>query len=86
MLAVPLMLPAVAGTKSIASVQLVPGAKVDGGELALNCGQLLLLSCAKLVEMLGFWPDAGAMNVRGALPIFVADTVCVLVEPISVLP
>jgi hypothetical protein len=52
MLAVPLMLPAVAGTKSIASVQAVPGAKVDGGEFTLNCGQLLLLSCVKLVEIL----------------------------------
>ena len=82
MLAVPTMPAVVAGTKSIAKEQLAPDAKLDGCEPKVSCGQPLLLSNANPGERLGFWPDAGTLNPRGALPMFVTATVCVLVEPI----
>jgi hypothetical protein len=75
MLAVPLMAAAVVGAKSIPTEQLVPEATLDGFDPALSWGQVLLLSSVKPAGMLGFWPDAGTVKARGALPIFVTATV-----------
>ena len=36
---------------------------------------MLLLFNVKPAGMLGFWPDAGIVKARGALPIFVTATV-----------
>ena len=85
MLTVPLMAPDVVGAKSITKEQLVPEARVDDVEPGASCGQLLLLSNEKPAGMLGFWPDAGAVNVSGALPMFVTVTGWVLVELICAL-
>ena len=79
-LTVPVIGTAVVGAKSITKEQLVPEARVDDGEPGPSCGQLLLLSNEKPAGMLGFWPDAGAVNVSGAVPIFVTITVWLLLE------
>jgi hypothetical protein len=73
--AVPVMATAVVGAKSINNEQLVPEARLDGCEPTLSWGQVLLLSNVKPAEMLGFWPDAGTVKVRGSFPISVTVTV-----------
>jgi hypothetical protein len=83
MLAVPLTL-LVPDTRSKANVQLAPEARVDAADPAPGWGQLPLLPTVKPAVVLGFWPDAGTGNARGALPIFATVTVCALVDPIGV--
>src|ERR1700760_2880475 len=80
--AVPVMAVAPAGTKSIASEQLSPVARLDAAELPFSCGQVLVLSIVKPAEREGFWPDDGTVHDRGAFPIFVTTTDCVLDAPI----